>query len=185
MTKKETYDCTGGFLLLVMVVITLAGLKGICSHNVPDRLICDRNVHLEVSGDIRRPGVYSFCRSPALDDLLARAGGFACKVKKASLSTGILYQSGAKLDVRRLGEIARVTETEMTGFYKITLGIPISINRETLEGLAALPGIGPGIAGAIVRERTKRGGFQKMDEILSVKGIGPRLYSRISPYVCL
>ena len=185
MTKKEICDRTGGFLLLVMFVITLALVKGNYRHHVPDRLPCDRKVFIEVSGAITRPGVYGFCRFPALDDVLARAGGAACEIKKAALSTGVLYRSGAKLEVQRLGEKALVTETEMTGFYKITLGIPISINRETLEGLAALPGIGPGIAGAIVRERTKRGGFQKMDEILSVKGLGPRLFSRISPFVCL
>ncbi|MCP4667155.1 MAG: hypothetical protein GY849_12400 [Deltaproteobacteria bacterium] len=187
MTKKEISDCTGGLLLLVMVVLALAVVKGICRHDVPDGILCDRKVYIQVLGDIRRPGVYGFCRLPTIHDLLARAGGFRCEVEHVPVSKDILYRSGTKVDVRRVGQKAgvRIKETEMTGFYKITLGIPISLNRETLEGLVALPGIGPKIARSIVRERTQRGGFREIDEILSVKGVGPGIYRRVSPLVAL
>jgi competence protein ComEA len=73
----------------------------------------------------------------------------------------------------------------MSAFYKITLGIPISLNKESETGLTAIPGIGPGLAKAIVRERSERGGFQHLRDVLSVKGIGPKLYEKIKPYVIL
>jgi competence ComEA-like helix-hairpin-helix protein len=73
----------------------------------------------------------------------------------------------------------------MSAFYKITLGIPISLNNESLEGLTAIPGIGPRIASAIVRERAKREGFQQMDEMLSIPGIGPTLYRKAARYLTL
>jgi competence protein ComEA len=75
--------------------------------------------------------------------------------------------------------------SEMSAFYKITLGIPISLNTESETGLTAIPGIGPGLAKAIVEKRSKRGGFLRLSDVLSVKGIGPRLYKRISPFVTL
>ena len=73
----------------------------------------------------------------------------------------------------------------MSAFYKITLGIPISLNRESLEGLTAVPGIGPRIGGAIVRERAKRGNFKRLDEILSIPGIGPTFYRKVTRYLVL
>jgi len=76
----------------------------------------------------------------------------------------------------------RVKCPHFTGLH---FGMPVSINKEIQEGLTAIPGIGPGLAKAIVRERTGRGGFQAPDEILSVPGIGPALYRKISPYLAL
>ena len=75
--------------------------------------------------------------------------------------------------------------SEMTAFQKITLGMHVSINLESLEGMTAVPGIGPGLAGLIVRERDNRGGFKSLDEIKSICGIGPGLYKRVRPYLVL
>ncbi len=74
---------------------------------------------------------------------------------------------------------------EISAFNKITLGFPVSINREGLEGLTAVPGIGPKIAEAIVRTRDKRGGFECLEDVKSVRGIGPALFRRIRPYIVL
>jgi competence ComEA-like helix-hairpin-helix protein len=72
---------------------------------------------------------------------------------------------------------------EMSAFYKTTLGIPIYLNSESEMGLTAIPGIGLGLAKAIVEERTKRGGFKSLDELLSVNGIGEKLYRKVTPYL--
>jgi competence protein ComEA len=65
----------------------------------------------------------------------------------------------------------------------VTLGIPLSLNDTSEEELTAIPGVGPGIAGAIARERVLRGRFQHLDELLRVRGIGPKLYARMKRYV--
>jgi competence protein ComEA len=73
----------------------------------------------------------------------------------------------------------------MTSFHKITLGIPVSINTESLDSLTAVPGIGPKFAELIIRKRESIGGFKSLDEVLSIKGIGPAMYRKISPYLVL
>jgi competence protein ComEA len=57
------------------------------------------------------------------------------------------------------------------------------LNSESKIGLTAIPGIGLGLAKAIVEERTKRGGFKSLDELLSVHGIGEKLYRKMTPYL--
>jgi len=96
-----------------------------------------------------------------------------------------LLSSGADDDVCNDGDGFKSQSSALTSFQKITLGVPISINQESLEGLTAVPGIGPGIARSITRERVKRNGFKKLDEIRSIKGIGPGLYRRVKPYLKL
>jgi competence protein ComEA len=67
----------------------------------------------------------------------------------------------------------------------MTLGLPISVNRESEEGFTALPGVGKNMAKAIVEERAKRGGFKSLDEIMGIPGIGPKFYARMKPYLTL
>ena len=76
-----------------------------------------------------------------------------------------------------------VLKNELTAFNKLTLGIPISINSESEEGLTAIPGVGEALARAIVNERNKRGTFSCLDDLKSVPGIGERLFEKILPYV--
>ena len=93
-----------------------------------------------------------------------------------------VFSSGADYGGFGNGEGHYSRTSEMTAFQKMTLGMHVSINLESLEGLTAVPGIGPGLAGLIVRERDNRGGFKSLDEIKSIRGIGPGLYKRVRPY---
>ena len=49
---------------------------------------------------------------------------------------------------------------------------PLNLNRATAEELAGLPGIGVELAGRIVACREERGGFESVEEIMEVPGIG-------------
>jgi len=49
--------------------------------------------------------------------------------------------------------------------------------------LQSLPGVGPKTAQAILDYRDLRGGFRSVEELLEVKGIGPKKMEKIRPYV--
>ncbi len=50
----------------------------------------------------------------------------------------------------------------------------LDLNRATEADLDALPGIGPSKAKAILAHRDKIGGFRRVEQLLDVKGIGPK-----------
>ena len=50
---------------------------------------------------------------------------------------------------------------------------PLDLNSATVEQLDDLPGIGPATAKAIVDKRKEAGRFRSVDDLLTVKGIGP------------
>jgi len=58
---------------------------------------------------------------------------------------------------------------------------PLDLNRATAEQLEALPGIGEVKAAAILAVRDARGGFQSMEELEAVRGIGPSLAAKLKP----
>lgn len=62
---------------------------------------------------------------------------------------------------------------------------PLNVNRATAEELDALPGISPAVAGRIVEYRASHGGFTSVEQLDSVKGIGPKLLEKIRPMVRL
>jgi len=56
---------------------------------------------------------------------------------------------------------------------------PININEASMEELMRLPYIGEAKAGAIIDYRTQRGPFQSIQDIIEVRGIGPKIFEEI------
>ncbi len=59
---------------------------------------------------------------------------------------------------------------------------PVDLNRAGARELDGLPGIGPVLAERIVLQRRRYGPFLGLDELLAVRGVGPRLLERIRPW---
>ena len=53
------------------------------------------------------------------------------------------------------------------------------LNRASPEVVETLPGIGPVLAERIVQYRKENGGFDSVDDLMNVKGIGPKTLARI------
>jgi competence protein ComEA len=55
----------------------------------------------------------------------------------------------------------------------------INLNTATEEQLQSLPGIGPSSAKNILEYRNKAGKFNRIEEIINVKGIGEKKFQKI------
>ncbi len=62
---------------------------------------------------------------------------------------------------------------------KSTLTEKVNINTATAEQLQTLPGVGPALAKAIIDHRTKNGKFNKVEELLNVKGVGEKKFQKM------
>lgn len=59
----------------------------------------------------------------------------------------------------------------------------IDINTADKYTLSKLPGIGPHLAQRIIDYRREYGNFSSSDDILKVKGIGPKKYEKMKDYI--
>lgn len=64
------------------------------------------------------------------------------------------------------------------------LGV-VNVNTASAEELQLLPGVGEARAAAILELRKQRGGFDSVDELTDVKGIGPAMLERMRAHVTL
>jgi competence protein ComEA len=57
---------------------------------------------------------------------------------------------------------------------RLALGLPIDPNAAGERALAHVPGLSPRLARAVVAHRAVHGPFRTVEDLLDVKGIGPR-----------
>jgi competence protein ComEA len=62
---------------------------------------------------------------------------------------------------------------------------PLDLNRAGAADLERLPGIGPVLAKRIVAYREQHGPFSRAEELLAVRGVGPRLLERLRPRIAV
>jgi comEA protein len=58
----------------------------------------------------------------------------------------------------------------------------VDLNTAGERALLTLPGVGPSTARAIIAHRAAAGGFRSVDDLLQVKGIGPKKLEALRPY---
>jgi competence ComEA-like helix-hairpin-helix protein len=68
---------------------------------------------------------------------------------------------------------------------KKTPAAPIDLNTATAAQLQQLPGVGPAMASAIVQFRKKSGPFERLEDLLAIRGITSRRLARLRPYLTL
>ena len=182
--KTEADHYTKGLLILLLIMGAAFSLKIGLTESGTEGNLYDEYFFVAIEGDIKDPGVYAFNREVSLDVLIERGGGVMRHRDYTPLTfSDIILQSGIRVDIKWDGNECIFSHEEMPAFYKVTLGIPISLNRETEHGLTAIPGIGPKLAERIIKGRTERGGFKNLNEIKSINGIGEKLYNKVLPYI--
>jgi len=80
------------------------------------------------------------------------------------------YRRGRTIDIER-------------PFVSPHFELKIDLNKATWAELTLLPEISETMARRVVEYRNVHGSFEALDEIKDVKGIGPRTFARIEPYL--
>lgn len=121
---------------------------------------------VDVTGAVRRPGVYRMPAGSRVDDAVTRAGGPTGKAELEAVNLAARLADGQQVVVpESLPGGAAATAASEDG--------PISLGTATVEQLEEIDGIGPVTAGDIVDFRDEHGGLASVDQLDQVPGIGP------------
>lgn len=178
----------GSFALLaltaILVFITLPSRipREPGDSDIPFTIEKPGTIAVEIAGESGRNGVYFIPKGTPLVGFLDMAGITA---------TGV---NGEPQEVRTLRSATTVTLMSsppgisvepMEADKRLALGIPIDLNRSSLEDLVLVPGIGEKTAEKIVEDRGLNGTFGKLEELMRVKGIKEKRLERLRRYLCI
>jgi len=93
------------------------------------------------------------------------------------LSTG----KGITVSTERVASDTFLSHKDLSDASAGRKGGLVNINLADAVSLDQLPGIGPARAAAIIADRTSRGPFSTCDELMRVKGIGPKTVAGLQP----
>ncbi|MFH1624808.1 MAG: helix-hairpin-helix domain-containing protein [Pseudomonadota bacterium] len=140
-------------------------------------------IYIEVSGDVRIPGIYKFCGEVSVCDAIERAGSLTDSLIIDEASRSVRLENGERVRCDRITEeTVRVFLEKMELEKRMILSIPVDINTATEEELLAIPGLGPKIVLGIIEYRNNNGRFAAIEELRSIKGIGRLRYETIKDY---
>ncbi|MDH7601610.1 MAG: ComEA family DNA-binding protein [Armatimonadota bacterium] len=156
-------------------------------------------VVFQVAGCINRPGVYSLKQGSRVIDAIKAAGGAKANADTEAINLAAKIVDGSRIYVPSKSE-APNGGTEVSPFASpATLrtgsassssqsdagGTVVNINTAGPDELDRLPGVGPVTAQRIIEYRTQIGRFTSINQLLDVKGIGPKKLEQMRSYVAL
>jgi len=150
-------------------------------------------VVVDVKGGVRRPDVYTFKKVPLVKEVLTKAGGTLPDVRLNRLNLAAEVQNGQVLFVP-LGDEEIPSEyplpgkeisasTQNGGGTQTAASGLISLNSATETDLQTLPGIGAKRAADIIAQRDSMGGFQTVEDLKKVSGLGDKTLEKLAPLV--
>ena len=151
---------------------------------------------VDVEGNVVRPGLQTLPADARVSDAIAAAGGKTADADTEPLNLAAKLVDGSQVYVpnRAKPEPDKVAEPYRggpgvaspydshpattsggghSGGKKHPSG-PVSLNTGSEGQLESLPGVGPSTAKKILEYRQAHGGFSSVDELMAVKGIGPK-----------
>lgn len=170
-------------LILTMVYLFLRGWNpGRDEGKAAESLLgCGKGeIVAALRGDDEREGVYTLPAGATVGDLL-RAAGLELPVGAAERDRRLKNGDRVTVLPAGKGEPAFAVD-EIPAARKLVLGVPVDLNRASLEDLERLPGIGRKTAEAIVRYRETEGPLKSLEDLKKTGLAGDRRIGEIRRY---
>jgi competence protein ComEA len=124
---------------------------------------------VEVTGDVAAPGLH-VVDPPTLAAAVEAAGGLADDVPETVLVSG----DAVRVDA----DGARVVRTSQP----LLAALPVDLSHDGVDALAAVPGVGPKLAEAIVADRDAHGPYRTDRDLRRVPGLGRARLAEVRRY---
>ena len=142
-------------------------------------------VTVDVKGAVVKPGVYTLKASARVTDAIKAAGGMTedADAKSVNLAASlsdeeVIYVATKDENLSVLGQSGTSQMSDKGGQTNAKDG-KINLNTATAEELQTISGIGAKRAEDIIAYRESHGGFQSVDDLKNVSGIGDKTLDKI------
>jgi competence protein ComEA len=165
-------------------------------------------VTVHVAGSVLKSGVYSLPTGSRVIDAVKAAGGASTDANVDAINLAERLKDGEQIVIpsREAPAAPASTSPAATSYRLSSAPVPyssgqpprssnaasvqpgqalVNINTGGPDELDRLPGVGPATARKIIEYRSTIGRFSSPDQLLEVKGIGPKKLAEMRPFVRL
>lgn len=176
--RQAIVVCVLALVALVAAGKLLEARQPVVQKRVPVKLVgaassSRAQLLVDVSGAVRRPGVYGLPAGSRVNDALQKAGGATGKADLSLINRAAALTDGQQVLVPEKVSATSAAAAPSGSAATAAAAAPIHLNSATAEQLDELPGVGPATAERIIEYRNTNGPFKTVDELDSVSGIGP------------
>lgn len=140
-------------------------------------------ITVHVCGCVKNPGVYTLDSGMRVNDAVMAAGGFTFDADRDYLNLADAVCDGTKIYIPSSEETADIGFEDSislnTGKEAAAGDGLINLNTATREELMTLSGVGESKADAIIRYRDECGPFERIEDIMNIRGIKDGLFNKI------
>jgi competence ComEA-like helix-hairpin-helix protein len=175
--RRRLLGEAGAAALVVLSLLTLAFLSRYPLCSAREDSSCDRPIELLAPSG--QQAVWCNRDVDSLETLLDRLSLPSCRGAILTQAEG----SPGQLLLRLAADCGVLERREhLSGHALLSLGLPLDLNAADERDLTAIPGLGPKLAHAIVRERERGGLFCSVSDLdRRVEGIGEVLVEKLRP----
>lgn len=131
---------------------------------------------VQISGAVKRPGVYQLSSDARVYEAIELAGGLTDDADGDSLNQALPITDGQMIHVLTTEESSEKEQTD-------TENGKVNINTADEAMLMTLPGIGESKAKSIISYRETKGSFSSIEDIMQITGIKEGVYQKIKDQI--
>jgi competence protein ComEA len=132
-------------------------------------------VMVDISGEIKKPGIYDINEGSRLYYVVEKAGGLTKNADINAVNLAQKLEDGQKIVIPGKMNLGQSSGSAVSKL--------VNINNASAKDIEELPGIGEVMAQRIVDKREAEGPFKKVEELNDVEGIGPKKFEQIKDLV--
>ena len=180
---------------IVSIIIILIFASGVATYPIINRMfngnvqnkntdeiiqtdLTSNKIYVTVTGEVNKPDMYEMTTDDRIKDAIEKAGGTTNNAYVTNINFAQILTDGQYIYVLNKEQGAKLETETIYGSSEGFQGI-VNINTATIEQLCQLPGIGKSTAEKIIEYRESINGFENIEELKNIKGIGDSKYNDI------
>ena len=184
----------GVIIFLLLLGLTASSFALYFYNNKEEVTICDtpneelkevKNViHVDLKGEVNKPGVYEVEEGAIVNDLIIMADGFTKNAYQDNINLSKKLTDEMVILVNKKG--SQITnQITNSASIKTPENNLININTASITELMKLTGIGKSKAESIIKYREENGNFKNPSDITKVSGIGKNTYEKFKEHITI
>lgn len=189
---KYEIDKKTVFKIIILAIILISSLIIKCTAKPNTKVIADDNknkdvktekiednIVIDISGEIKNPGIYKMKGKVRLYEIIDKAGGLKEEANINSINQARYVKDGEKIIIPSSRNSQGMDKESISNGNNL-----VNINTASKEELLKLPGIGEVTAEKIINYRDNNN-FTKIEDLKNVNGIGMATYNKLKDLICV